>query len=80
METHPPGLSLHPVNEGVVAVRLASGEPVGQLKRIAGAWKFKALGYEDGDLVPGGGPLTHRHNLTFAELDVERIAAVLLAG
>ena len=44
-------LTLHPVNEGVVAVHLASGEPVGHLKRIGGLWKFKAMGYEDGSLV-----------------------------
>lgn len=71
-------LSLHPVNEGVVAVRLSNGEPVGHLKRIGGAWKFKALGYEDGSLVPGGGPLTHRHNHPFATLDAEQVAAELL--
>lgn len=74
-----PGLTLHPVNEGVVAVHLASGEPVGHLKRIGGAWKFKAMGYEDGSLVPGGGPLTHQHNQIFTTLDEAHIAAILLA-
>ncbi|MCB1980292.1 MAG: hypothetical protein M9919_15255 [Burkholderiaceae bacterium] len=70
-------LTLHPVNEGVVAVHLASGEPVGHLKRIGGLWKFKAMGYEDGNLVPGGGPLTHQHNRSFAALDIAHISAAL---
>ena len=73
-------LTLHPVNEGVVAVHLASGEPVGHLKRIGGLWKFKAMGYEDGSLVPGGGPLTAEHNRTFTELDAATIGAALLPG
>lgn len=71
-------LTLHPVNDGVVAVRLQSGEPVGHLKWIGGAWKFKAMGYEGAELVPGGGPLTARHNCQFAALDVAQISAVLL--
>ena len=73
-----PALTLHPVNDGVVAVRLASGEPVGHLKWIGGVWKFKAMGYEGADLVPGGGPLTARHNCTFEALDAEAVSAVLL--
>ncbi|MGP1683208.1 MAG: hypothetical protein ACTS8S_12870, partial [Giesbergeria sp.] len=64
-----PHLTLVPVNAGVVAVHLTNGEPVGQLKHIGGVWKFKAMGYEDGSLVPGGGPLTHQHNRCFATLD-----------
>lgn len=74
-----PGLTLSPVNEGVVAVHLASGEPVGHLKRIGGIWKFKAMGYEDGSLVPGGGPLTHQHNQCFTTLDAAHISASLLS-
>ena len=73
-----PGLTLQPVNAGVVAVLLATGEPVGHLKWIGGVWKFKAMGYEGTDLVPGGGPLTARHNCTFAVLDAKAVAAVLL--
>lgn len=73
-----PGLRLRAVNEGVVAVHLANGEPVGHLKRIGGEWKFKAMGYEDGSLVPGGGPLTHKHNICFATLDEAPISASLL--
>ena len=73
-----PSLSLHPLNEGAVAVRLASGEPVGQFKWIGGCWKFKAMGYEGADLVPGGGPLTARHNCTLQVLDTAQASAVLL--
>lgn len=73
-------LTLLPVNEGVVAVQGASGEPLGHLKRIGGLWKFKAMGYEDGTLVPGGGPLTAQHNRTFDALDAAAISAVLLPG
>ena len=71
-------LTFLPVNEGVVAVHFESGEPVGHLKRIAGVWKFKAMGYEEGSLVPGGGPLTHRHNRTFPSWDEASIATDLL--
>lgn len=74
-----PSLILQPVNDGVVAVRLESGEPVGRLKWIGGLWKFKAMGYEGADLVPGGGPLTARHNCTFSTLDVAQVSAALLA-
>ena len=71
-------LTFQAVNEGVVAVHLASGEPVGHLKRIGGAWKFKAMGYENGELVPGGGPLTSKHNSVFDALDSEKIQQTLL--
>lgn len=73
------GLTLRSVNEGVVSVTLANGEPAGHLKRIGGAWKFKAMGYEGGSLVPGGGPLTHKHNLCFTTLDEAAVIAGLLA-
>ena len=39
-----PGLTLHPVNGGVVAVRLASREPVGHLTWIGAVWQFQAMG------------------------------------
>lgn len=74
-----PALTLEPVSDVVVAVLLASGERVGHLKRISGLWKFKAIGYEGAHVVPGGGPLTARHNTTFAELDAAQVSAVLLA-
>ncbi len=66
-----------PVNDQVVAVHLPTGALVGHLKRIGCVWKFKAIGHENGHLVPGGGPLTHRHNLTFAEFDAQAVSAAL---
>jgi len=51
---------------------------VGNLKLINGLWKFKAIGYDpQGDVIPGGGPLTDRHNTTFATLDEAEISARL---
>lgn len=74
-------LSLHPVNEGVFAVRDATGQPVGNLKRIGVVWKFKAVGTtEQGETVPGGGPLTARHNAVFERPDAAQVSAGLLAG
>jgi hypothetical protein len=72
-------LILQKLNEQVVSVHLDSGELVGQLKLIGGVWKFKAVGYTaDGHLVPGGGPLTDRHNTTFATLDEAAVNAGLM--
>lgn len=63
-------LTLSRVNDLVYQVRTAQGAHVGNLKKIGAAWKFKAIGYEpDGEVVPGGGPLTDRHNTPFADLD-----------
>jgi len=51
---------------------------VGNLKLIGGQWKFKAIGYgAGGEVIPGGGPLTERHNTTFAAPDEAVITAVL---
>ena len=51
---------------------------MGNLKLINGGWKFKAIGYDsNGDVIPGGGPLTDRHNTTFAVLDEAPIVASL---
>ena len=73
-------LSLRVVNSNVYSVHLADGSHVGNLKRIGNSWKFKAVGYEpDGAIVPGGGPLTDRHNTVFAEPDVAEINAGLAA-
>jgi hypothetical protein len=72
-------LKLEPVNSQVCRVLSASGEHVGNLKWIAGVWKFKAVGYgPGGEIVPGGGPLTGRHNATFAALDEALISKALL--
>jgi hypothetical protein len=74
-------LSLRPVNEGVFAVHDATGQQVGNLKRIGAVWKFKAVGYTaQGEAVPGGGPLTERHNTVFERPDAAEVSAVLLAG
>ena len=72
-------LLLKKLNEQVVSVHLDSGELVGQLKLIGGVWKFKAIGHTaGGHVVPGGGPLTERHNMTFAVLDEAAVNAGLM--
>ena len=56
----------------------ASGLHVGNLKLIGGVWKFKAVGYDaSGQVIPGGGPLTERHNSVFAALDAAEVNRVL---
>lgn len=73
-------LTLHRVNDQLVRVLDRQGQCVGNLKRIGAVWKFKALGQDaDGHLVPGDGPLTDRHNMTFAALDEAVVSAALLA-
>lgn len=71
-------LCLKPFNPQVYGVHTAGGEHVGNLKLIGGVWKFKAIGHEpDGRVVPGGGPLTDRHNTTFAAPDEVLVSAGL---
>ena len=71
-------LTLQAVNAQVFSVLTAQGQHVGNLKRIGGVWKFKAIGYEaDGRVVPGGGPLTDRHNTAFASADAAHVSAGL---
>lgn len=73
-------LTLHRVNDQVVRVLDSQGACVGTLKLIGAVWKFKALGHDaDGQLIPGGGPLTGRHNMAFAVLDEAVVSAALLA-
>ena len=73
-------LTLHGVNDQLVRVLDRRGQCVGNLKRIGPVWKFKALGQDaDGQVVPGGGPLTDRHNMVFAQLDEAAVSAALLA-
>ena len=84
MPMNPPNpltqLILNPLNDSVCLVRGPDGQHVGNLKYINGLWKFKAIGYDaQGDVLPGGGPLTERHNTTFARLDAAEISARLLA-
>ena len=52
----------------------AAGHHVGNLKWIGGVWKFKAIGQDSsGAVIPGGGPLTDRHNTVFSNLDQAQI-------
>jgi hypothetical protein len=54
------------------------GLHVGNLKQINNMWKFKAIGYTaSGEIIPGGGPLTDRHNSVFASLDEVVISQAL---
>jgi hypothetical protein len=79
--TLPGPLSFRPVNANVHSVHLADGAHVGNLKRIGAVWKFKAVGYDaTGAVEPGGGPLTDRHNMVFAQPDATEITARLLAN
>ena len=72
-------LTLSRLNELVYRVLAPAGEHVGNLKLIAGTWKFKAIGYgANGDVIPGGGPLTHQHNMIFSTLDEAVVSAGLL--
>lgn len=68
-------LRLEPLNARVCRVLDGQGRHVGNLKRIGEVWKFKAIGYDaDGAVVPGGGPLTDRHDTRFDRLDADEIA------
>ena len=74
-------LKLQPANPQVCGVHTSAGVHVGNLKLIGGAWKFKAIGVDaDGHVIPGGGPLTGRHNTVFAVLDEATISAALTAS
>ena len=58
------------INEGVYALHDLTGQHVGHFKWINGQWKFKAVGYgPSGQVMPGHGPLTDRHNACFDRLD-----------
>jgi hypothetical protein len=72
-------LQLSQINAGAWHVHDASGLHVGTLRLIGGLWKFKAIGYGlHGELIPGGGPLTDRHNTVFSRIDAAEITAGLL--
>jgi hypothetical protein len=74
-------LTLQTVNLGMYAVQDASGQHVGNLKRIGSVWKFKAVGYTaSSELIPGGGPLTHWHNTELAQADLAELHSHLLAN
>ena len=71
-------LTLSRINDRVYLVLTTQREHVGNLKLINGVWKFKAIGYDkDGAVIPGGGPLTDRHNTAFGALDEALINAKL---
>lgn len=71
-------LSLSKVNDGVYRLLSSQGVHLGNLKLIEGRWKFKAVGYgAQGEVIPGGGPLTGAHNSSFDHLDEADIAASL---
>ncbi|MDO9134345.1 MAG: hypothetical protein Q8M80_08245 [Hydrogenophaga sp.] len=75
------GLTIGPDRGGVCAVLDTQGLQVGNLKLIGGRWKFKAMGHDDqGQVIPGGGPLTERHNMSFERLDCAEITNRLLGG
>lgn len=66
-------------NELSYRVLTEQGDHVGNLKFINGIWKFKAIGYDqNGDVIPGGGTLTDRHNTTFTAFDEAVIGAKLV--
>lgn len=74
----PQALTLSRVNDGVYRVVAGSDLHIGNLKLIAGQWKFKAIGYDTaGNVIPGGGPLTDRHNTTFSAPDDALLNAAL---
>lgn len=66
------------IDDRTCRVLNAMGDHVGNLKWIRGVWKFKAIGYDaSGAVIPGGGPLTDRHNTVFATLDLVHINRAL---
>lgn len=73
-------LTLTPVNADVHSVHGPDGAHVGNLKHIGTVWKFKAIGYDAaGNIIPGGGPFTDRHNTEFAAPDANAVSARLVA-
>ena len=70
--------TLQRLNDKVFCVLTDQGAHVGNLKLIGGAWKFKAVGYDErGQVIPGGGRFTDRHNLVFAVADAALVSAGL---
>lgn len=69
-------MHIQKITEGVHALHDPSGLHVGNFKWVNGQWKFKAVGYGPaGQVMPGHGPLTDRHNTCFAQLDEATIRA-----
>ena len=73
-------LTLRKVNDQLYRVVAEREEHVGNLKLIGALWKFKAIGHApDGGVIPGGGPLTDRHNTTFVLPDEAQLNATFSA-
>ena len=71
-------LKLQMISDSAYHVLFNTGQHVGNLKLIGGVWKFKAIGYDaEGQVVPGGGPLTDKHNAVFTAPDEAEINRVL---
>ena len=71
-------LALTRFNDQIYRVLTHQGEHVGNLKLINSIWKFKAIGYDpNGEVIPGGGPFTHRHNAIFVTPNEAEISATL---
>ncbi len=71
-------LQLLPVNALVYRVMDRAHGHIGNLKFANGAWKFKAIGYEPaGNLIPGGGIYTHKHNTIVDMPDAAELAQAL---
>lgn len=71
-------LTVTRISDSACRVLDARGLHVGNLKLIDGRWKFKAIGYDTrGAVIPGGGPLTDRHNVQFATTDAAVVSSVL---
>jgi hypothetical protein len=76
-----PGWTVTPVDARICRLADAHGRHVGNLKLIGGRWKFKAIGYaDDGGVVPGGGPLTDRHDTVLDAPDAASVAAAFGRG
>lgn len=74
-------LALNAINSNVFSIHLPDGLHIGNLKRIGGVWKFKAVGYDaTGAVEPGGGPFTHTHNVTVAVPDAASVSTALGYG
>ena len=73
-------LRLQVLNNRVYRVLFTNGLHVGNLKLISGIWKFKAIGYDaEGQVVPGGGPLTDKHNVVIIKPDEADLNQLLVS-
>ena len=71
-------LTLTRLEDDVYRILTDQGDHVGNLKFINGVWKFKAIGYDpNGEVIPGGGPLTDRHITVFVTFVAALIGAAL---